>query len=186
MMPTFVTEGRSADRSVADRSVLGGCRGFACFGAGLSDPADHRGRALPGRRTERRRCAHRCGKHVEDARPADGHRECRRRRRHHRQRARRGGGAGRLHLARRQHGLARLRAGADAGHQVQFGAGFCAGRIHRARARGRGRPQGLPGQEPERVRAVREEERQQDQAGARRHRRLLAHGVLPVQQHHQA
>ncbi len=54
------------------------------------------------------------------ARPDDGDRERRRRRRHDRQRARGRRDAGRLHAARRQHGIARLGAGAHAQHQVRL------------------------------------------------------------------
>ena len=114
------------------------------------------------------------------ARPVDGDRECRRRRRHDRQRARRGRGAGRLHAARRQHGLARRGAGADAERQIRFRARLRADRLHRACAGRDRRAQGLSGQGPARVRRLPEEERRQGEAGAWRHRLVVAHGVPAV------
>ena len=61
-----------------------GCavRGCRSRGAGLSQPLHHRGGAVPGRRAERRGGAHRRRADGPDARPDAGDRERRRRRRH--------------------------------------------------------------------------------------------------------
>ncbi len=146
-------------------------------GAELSDEVHHGGGALPRRRPERCRRAHRDRADGKNPRANHGHRECRRRRRHDRQRARGRRASGRLHPARRQHGLACLRPGAHAERQIRFRARFRADRLHRACARRHRREEGFPGQGPARIRGLSEEQRRQRETGARRHRLVVAHGV---------
>ena len=103
-----------------------------------------------------------------------GDRERRRRRRHARQRPRRGRGARRLHAARRQHGLACRRPGADAERQIRLGARLHPDRSDRAFARRHRRAQGFPGEGPEGVRRA---------AEGRRRASKQAHGGIGSSSH---
>ena len=116
-----------------------------------------------------------------DAGPPAGDRECRRRRWHARERARRRRLAGRLHPAGRQHGVARRSAGAHAQPQIRSLEGLRADRLHRAFAGGdRRRARIFPAKDLAEFVAYVKTERRQGEAGAWRHRRLLAHGVPAV------
>ena len=92
------------------------------------------------------------------------------------------GGARRLHAAGRHHGLACRRAGADAEHQVRLGARLHPDRPDRAFAGGHRRAQGFSGEGSREFVALLKAEAARLQAGAWRHRRVVAHGVPPV--HH--
>ena len=182
MQVSFTAQGPKAKRP-GTRSVAVLAAGMLVAATASAPAQDYPARPITvvvpfsGRRPERRGRAHRHRAHGQDARPVAGDRERRRRRRHAGERARGNVAARRLHAARRQHGLARVGAGADAQRPVRFGARFRADRLHGACA-GRGRRQeGLPGQGPARVRRLREEERRRRDAGPRRRRRLLAYGL---------
>src|SRR5262249_6030337 len=83
---------------------------------------------------ERCRGAHRHRGDGENPRAVHGRRECRRCRRYDRQRARGGREPGRLHVARRKHGLACRRSCAHAEREVRLRARFRADRIDGAPA----------------------------------------------------
>ena len=137
------------------RLITGGLLALALAeragGRPVSEQADHRHRAVCGRRTDRR--GHPPGRrpHVAHARPDARGREHRRRRRDHRHDARRPGAAGRLHHRGRQHGHAVGGAGALSEPQIRSGQELRAGRHRQLHAAGDRGQEGHGGGEPEGV-----------------------------------
>ena len=157
------------------RSPAAGC------GADLSGAPDHRGRSFPGRRPERCGGAHRRRADGQGARPDHGDRECRRRRRHDRLGARRQpprrtatrcspaawARMSRRRCSRRTSNTTRSRDFEPIGFTAHAPAVIVARKD-------------FPAKDLREFVAYLKTERRSREAGAWRHRRLLAHGLPAV------
>src|SRR6266545_5668570 len=148
--------------------------------AKLSSASHHSSGAFPRWWSERCCGAHRDGGDGENPRAIDGDRERRRGWWYDRQRPRGSREPGRLHLARGQHGFPCFRSGANTKRQIRLRTRFRTDWFYRARAGGDRRKEGFPGEGSARIRGLPEKSRRRREAGARRHRRIVAHGMPAV------
>ena len=148
-------------------------------GRGLSDAQRDGDRAVRRRRSGRHFRPHRRGHLLASSRAILRGRERRRRRRHGRHAQGRAGEARRLHPRRRPHGHQCRGADVLSEPRLRSGKGFRADRRHRHAGRAPGRAQGHPGEQPQGIRRVGQEEREQIEHGPCR-RRLGVLSRLPA------